>query len=360
MRKKSWRWLFISIVFVLGLILLVRVKPVLSPFLLAFALAYLLSPVVKGLERRGIGRRWAIAWVFIGIIILLGTTLFLVLPKLYSELSKLALVLPITLQTFDQYIQGFRANFHSSGLPDQVAQVLDGHLGQGEVFLAERLQEFLQNLPEMLGSLSLFILSPVLAIYFLADWERLNKGCLRLVPQRGRMEWQRVLQDINHVVRRFVRGNLIVAVIVGILSGIGVKIIGMDYALLIGLLCGVFDLIPYFGPLIGAVPSVLLGLTKSPGMGLKVAIVILIVQQLESSLISPKLMGDSVGLHPIWIVFVLLAGGELAGFWGMLLSVPLAAVIRVVLRHIYFRLVSPKLQCEGEELQLNPSVDKTP
>lgn len=349
MRKERGRWLFIFIVFALGFLLLLTVKPILSPFLLAFALAYLLSPVVEGLGKRGVGRRWAIAGVFLGIILILGATLFLILPKLYSELSKLVLVLPQTMQSFDQYIQDFRRDFRATGLPNQVATVLDGHLGQGEVFLAERLQAFLQGLPEMLASLSLFILSPVLAIYFLADWERLKKGCFRLVPQRWRLEWQRVLQDINHVVRRFVRGNLIVAVIVGVLSGIGVKLIGMDYALLIGILCGVFDLIPYFGPLIGAVPSVLLGLTKSPGMALKVAVVIFIVQQLESNIISPKLMGDSVGLHPLWIVFVLLAGGELAGFWGMLLAVPLAAVIRVILRHIYFRLVSPELSSEEED-----------
>lgn len=343
MKKENYRWLFIALVIFFSIVLLFYVKPVLSPFLLAFALAYLLCPIVVVLEKRGMNRRWAIACVFIGIILLLGATLFFVLPKLYVELSKLALVLPNTMQEIDRYIQNFRANFRSTGLPSQVAEVLDEHLGQGEIFLAQKLQNFLKSLPETLASLSLFILSPVIAIYFLADWERLKKGCFRLVPQRYRIEWQRVLQDINHVVRRFIRGDLIVAVIVGILSGVGVKLIGMDYALLIGLLCGVFDLIPYFGPVIGAVPSIMLGLTRSPMMGLKIAVVIFLVQQLESNVISPKLMGDSVGLHPLWIVFVLLAGGELAGFWGMLFAVPLAAVLRVILRHIYFRLVSPEL-----------------
>jgi predicted PurR-regulated permease PerM len=262
------------------------------------------------------------------------------------------------MQTLDQFIQDFRTNFRSTGLPNQVAQVIDENLAHVEVFVVERLRVFLQTLPEMLASLSLFILSPVLAIYFLADWKRLNKGCLRLVPQKWRVEWQRLLQDINHVVRRFIRGDLIVAVVVGILTGIGVKLVGMDYALLIGIICGVFDLIPYFGPVIGAVPSILLGLTHSPIMGLKIAIVIIVVQQLESDVISPKLMGDSVGLHPLLIVFVLLAGGELAGFWGMLFSVPIAAVLRVILRHIYFRLVAPDLSSDTDELELMTSVDK--
>lgn len=209
--------------------------------------------------------------------------------------TKLAVVLPTTMEFVNQYIQSFRENFRSTGLPNRVATVLDGPLAQGEIFLAEKLQLFLQNLPEFLASLSLLILSPILAIYFLADWKKLQESFLRIVPQRWRIDWQRFWQDINHIVRRFIWGDLMVAIIVGILTGIGVKLVGMEYALLIGLICGVFDLIPYFDPVIEAIPSILLWLTKSTAMALKVAVVIFIVQQLESNIISPKLMGEVSG-----------------------------------------------------------------
>lgn len=285
----------------------------------------------------------AIAVVFIGIVVVLGLSFFLVLPVLYSELAKLTVVLPQTMQNMDQFVQNVRAQFQASGLPNRVALVLDGHLGQGEEWLAAKLSWFLRMLPDALTSLSLYILSPILAIYFLADWQNLENSFMRLIPQKWRLEWQRLWQDINHVVRRFVHGNLVVAVIVGALVGIGVKLVGMDYALLIGIIGGLSDLIPYFGPLLGAVPALLLALTKSPAMAVKVALVILVVQQLEGNVISPKLMGNSVRLHPIWIVFALLAGGELAGVWGMLLAVPFAAVLKVILRHIYLRLVSPQV-----------------
>ena len=347
MRKEKWRWIFLVSVVLLGLILLLSVRPILSPFIVAFVLAYLLSPVVEALERRGGGRKVAITLVFLGIIMTIALIVFFILPKLYSELSKLSSVLPGTVQALDRLIQDFRSNFRSTGLPSRVASVLDGHLAKGEIFLAEQLQAFLEQLPELLASMSLLILSPVIAIYLLADWKRFQTRFLRIVPQRWRMDWQRLLQDISHIVRCFIRGNMIVALIVGILCGVGVKLVGMDYALLIGVLCGVFDLIPYFGPLIGAIPSILLGLIESPIMAVKIAVVILIVQQLEGNVISPKLMGDSVGLHPLWIVFALLAGGEIAGFWGLLLSVPLAAVLRVIIRHIYFWLVSPELERES-------------
>ncbi|OLN32261.1 AI-2E family transporter [Desulfosporosinus metallidurans] len=343
MNFRKWKWIFTGACLLLGLLLLFKVRAILGPFLLAFVLAYLLNPLVEGLEWLRISRNKSIAIVFILIVVVLATTVLLILPIIYNELSKLAVILPNTIQSITERIDGFREQFKATGLPSRVALVLDQHLGQGELIIADRLNSFLTNLPSALSTVTLYILSPVIAIYFLADWKVLGEGFFRIIPQRWRMEWRRLWQDINHVIRQFVRGNLVVAVIVGILIGIGVKLVGMEYALLIGLICGIFDLIPYFGPVLGAVPSVLLALTKSPVMAFKVALIILLVQQLEGNIISPKLMGESVGLHPLWVVFSLLACGELAGFWGMFLAVPLAAVIRVVFNHIYFRLVSTKV-----------------
>ncbi|MDR3586673.1 MAG: AI-2E family transporter [Desulfosporosinus sp.] len=343
MNYNKLKWIFMGTCLLLGVLLLIKVRTILGPFFLAFALAYLLNPLVEGLERHRISRNKSITLVFTLIILVFATTIFIILPIIYNELSKLAVVLPNTIQSITARIEAFRVQFKATGLPNRVALVLDQHLGQGEVIMADRLNLFLVNLPNAFSSVTLYILSPVITLYLLADWKGLEEGFFRVIPQRWRMEWRRLWQDINHVIRQFVRGNLVVAVIVGILVGVGVKLVGMEYALLIGLICGFFDLIPYFGPLIGAVPSVLLALTKSPAMAFKIALVILIVQQLEGNVISPKLMGDSVGLHPIWIVFAILAGGEIAGFWGMFLAVPLAAVIRVVFSHIYFRLVSAKV-----------------
>ena len=343
MKHKPWRWIFAGTCLLLAMLLLLKVRTILGPFFLAFILAYLLNPLVVALERHQISRKKSILIVFSLIIVVMVTIIFLILPTLYNELSKLAVILPSAIQLFTERVDGFREQFRATGLPSRVALVLDQHLGQGEVIIADRLNLFLDSLPKVLSTATLYILSPVIAIYFLADWKGLGVHFLRIIPQRWRMEWQRLWQDINHVIRQFVRGDVVVAVVVGVLIGIGVKLVGMEYALLIGLICGIFDLIPYFGPVIGAVPAVLLALTKSPEMAVKVVLIILIVQQLEGNIISPKLMGDSVGLHPLWVVFALLAGGELAGFWGMFLAVPLAAVIRVVFNHIYFRLVSTKV-----------------
>lgn len=343
MKFKAWRWVFVGVCLFLAVILLFKVRAILGPFFLAFVLAYLLDPLVEALERRKVSRKTAIFIVFALIVGLIIAVLFLILPTLYKELGELTAVLPGVAQLFAEKIGGIREQLEATGLPGRVALVLDEHFGQGEVFLAERLNYVLDHLPQALSTLTLYILSPVIAVYFLADWNGLKARLFRIVPQRWRMEWRRLWQDVNHVIRQFVRGDLVIAVIVGILVGIGVKLVGMEYALLIGIICGITDLIPYFGPVIGAVPAVLLALTISPVMALKVVAVIIVVQQLEGSVISPKLMGDSVGLRPLWIVFVLLAGEELAGIWGMLFAVPTAAVIRVVLKHMYFRLITAKM-----------------
>lgn len=343
MKYKSWKWIFTGTCLVIGILVLIKVRAILGPFVLAFILAFLLNPFVEWLERYRVSRNKAIAIVFTAIIAVIATAIFLILPIVYNELSKLVVILPKTIQSMTEMMDGFREQFKATGLPNRVVLVLDQHLAQGEIVFADRLKLFLDNLPNVLSTFTLYILSPVIAIYFLADWKNLGNSFFRMIPQRWRMEWRRLWQDINHVIRQYLRGDLLVAVIVGTLIGIGVKLVGMEYGLLIGLICGVFDLIPYFGPVIGAVPSVLLALTQSPSMALKVAIIIFIVQQLEGNVISPKLMGDSVGLHPLWVVFTLLACGEIAGFWGMFLAVPLAAVIRVVLNHVYFRLVSTKV-----------------
>lgn len=343
MKTKPWRWIFTGTCLLLAILLLFKVRTILGPFFLAFILAYLLNPLVEAMERRRISRKRSILIVFSLILVVMATIIFLILPTLYNELIKLAVILPNAIQVFTERVDEFREQFKATGLPSRVALVLDQHLGQGEVFIANRLNLLLDSLPKMLSTATLYILSPVIAIYFLSDWKGLGGHFFRVIPQRWRMEWRRLWQDINHVIRQFVRGDLVIAVIVGVLVGIGVKLVGMEYALLIGLICGVFDLIPYFGPAIGAVPAVLLALTKSPAMAFKVALIIFIVQQLEGNIISPKLMGESVGLHPLWVIFSLLAGGEIAGFWGMLMAVPVAAVIRVVLNHVYFRLVSSKV-----------------
>jgi predicted PurR-regulated permease PerM len=336
------RVVFIIVIIIIGFYFLLKVSGIISPFVAGAVMAYLLSPAVKWLQKKGLRRRGAVAVIFIWISFLMVFIVFMVLPLIYLEIGKLATVLPERLQVINNYLETLKSNYTQAGLPGEVNQLIDEQILRSQDVLITWLENILQNLPSILVSIGLLVLSPVLAIYFLLDWPKITQGIINLVPARVRGEWLRLLQEIDYLIQRYIQGNIIDALIVGLLIGLGVKIVGMEYALLIGVICGVTNLIPYFGPVLGAAPSVLLALGKSPVMSLKVLLVIIIVQQLDSNFINPYLMSNKLGLHPLWVVFALLAGGEIGGILGMLIAIPLAAVLRIIFRHIYYYLVSPR------------------
>ncbi|MCL4440943.1 MAG: AI-2E family transporter [Firmicutes bacterium] len=336
---KSLRIAIFSLVLIALVALLWRVRPILTPFFLAFFIAYLLSPVVGFLYQRGMSRGIAIAVTYLVLAVIVTALVVFVLPEMFRELNRFAQSLPRYAGDVQAFFDGLQANYKRVTLPAAVVKSIDANLVRAEEWLGLKLQSIIAWIISLVGVLPLLILSPILSVYILYDWERFKSGLKNAVPADWRGNAIHLGQEINLVIRRFLRGNLTVAALVGIMTGVGMKAIGMDYALLIGVICGLFDLIPYFGPVIGAVPALGLALLKSPGMVLWALAVIVIVQQLESNIIQPKIMGDSLGLHPLVIVFALLAGGDLFGFWGMLLAVPIAGVFRVVLSYIYLKLV---------------------
>lgn len=336
------RWIFVAFLVILSLYFLFRVKAIISPFVVGVVMAYLLSPAVASLEKRGLKRSGAVAVIFIWITILLAVMLFLLLPKLYIELGKLSVVLPERIQVIYEYAQNAKHYYSQRGLPLEINKMIDEQFMRWQAFLIGWLENIIKNLPGLLTSIGLMILSPILAIYFLIDWKKISDGVIKLVPGSLRGQWQKFLQEIDYIIQGYIQGNIIDAIIVGLMIGIGVKLIGMEYAFIIGMICAITNLIPYFGPILGGIPSVLLALSKSPMYAAKVALIIFIVQQIDGNIINPRLMSNKVGLHPLWVVFALLAGGELGGLFGMFIAIPLAAIIKIIIRHIYFYLVSPK------------------
>jgi len=338
-RAKFWRITLFVLVFAAGLLVLWNVRGILTPFFLAFFLAYLFNPAVSAVNRRGFSRGISIALVYLILALVLGSLILFGIPETFKELNRFAESLPRYAGEVQSVLDRLQAGYQQAGLPPGVIKTIDSNLAMGQDWLADKLQDLINSLISLVTLLPLVILSPILSIYLLYDWERLKEGLKRAVPSSWRGNAIHLGQEVSLVIRKFLRGNLTVAVIVGALVGLGMKLIHMDYALLIGVISGVFDLIPYFGPVIGAIPALALALLKSKSMALWTLAVIFVVQQVESNIIQPKIMGDSIGLHPLVIVFALLAGGDLFGFWGMLLAVPAAGVIRVVFKYVYLKLV---------------------
>ena len=182
-------------------------------------------------------------------------------------------------------------------------------------------------------------ISPVLAYYLLYDWPKIDNFIIGIIPVNLRRHSVQITKDIDRVLAGVIRGQLTVAIIVGTMVSLGLYFLNLQYALIIGIFAGTLDFIPYFGALLGAVPAVTVALLASPLLALKVAVMFMIIHQLEGAIIGPKIIGDNIGLHPVAVIFFLFVGEELGGVMGMLMGVPLAALGKIIFRYLLKALI---------------------
>ncbi|MBC9785636.1 AI-2E family transporter [Heliobacterium chlorum] len=337
MLKGRWRIVSVSGFLLCVFLFAYLTRQTLTPFLVAALLAYLLFPGVIWLEHHGIPRTWAILLLFVVVFGGFASIIAYGLPLILGELNRFSVQLPGYVEQVQKAADGIQQSLISSGFPPAIQQVWGETLAQGEETLLRAVRWLLNSIVTLLSNALDIVLIPVMAFYFLRDWETIGEGFLHLLPQRWRSHVQIVALDVNRVLKAVIRCNLLMAAIVGVLTTVGLWWIGLEYSVLIGIIAGVADLIPYFGPIIGMVPAVMVGLLESPRLALWAVGIMILIQQIESNLLSPKILGDSIGLHPLTVIFVLLAGGNLFGTLGMLLAVPLTAVGRVIGRYILLK-----------------------
>lgn len=341
------RWQQIGAVTALGVLLLLfaiwlyscwsSILLVLVPFAASLVLAYLFSPVVLFLEQRRISRTLAIAVIYLVFAVIVFVAWVQIVPLLMEELQSLANELPGYLQQLHDSINLFQDNYQRFNLPPDIREMLDKNLdGLGEAATA-RLDRLYQSAFEVIGGTLLLLLVPVLTYYFLRDEQYLKRSLIRLVPRNYRRRFLAMARDINRSLGAFLRGSLLVSLAVWLLTYISFLIIRLNFPLVLAGIIGITNLIPIVGPIIGALPALLIALLQSPFQALKVLIIIVAVQQAESQLIYPLIIGRSIGFHPLTIIFALLFAGKLFGFAGLILALPAIIVIRIFFQHILRR-----------------------
>lgn len=340
--KVSWQWRRLGVVCwsLLGLLIIIgilalflfKLISVLAPFIYAAVIVYLLQPAVNFLESKRISRLNAILLTYLMLFVVFSAFVVFIIPIVIRDSKMLISDLPGYINwgkmLFSRYLtifEGFRIPKEADTI---ISQALEG--------IKHSLLAVLVRIPKgtfiLFGSFFNLILAPIIAFYLLKDLKVINRGLIRLISPPYRNDVQLVLGRVNKVLGGFVRGQLVDAIIVGILSSLGLFILNIDFALIIGMAAGIFNLIPYFGPVVGAVPALIIALVKfSVWKALAVVIMFLIVQQLDSLIIYPYVMKHQVGLHPLGVIFGLLAGGVLMGLVGMLIAVPLLAVGKAVI-----------------------------
>ncbi|MBQ5587538.1 MAG: AI-2E family transporter, partial [Selenomonadales bacterium] len=224
--------------------------------------------------------------------------------------------------------------YQAEKFPPMVKHIIEQNINEAEMMIETSLGALIHRIIGLMEYTIGVAVSPIIAFYILHDWQRIRKSLFELLPIECRGTCGEIAAEVNHVLSGVIRGQVIISIFVGTAVTVGLYYFGVPYAILLGVLAGILDVIPYFGAIFGAVPAILFGLFISPLTALKVAILFFVVHQLESSIIHPNVVGDSIGMHPLAVLFFVFLGGEVGGLVGMVIGVPLAAIIKIIFHHI--------------------------
>jgi predicted PurR-regulated permease PerM len=338
----AWCGIGVIILAYLMVRLMVYVNPVVPPLLIAVAVVYLLNPLVSALERRGVPRVAGAGIVYILFLCIVALVISLLVPVVTRQVSQVIDHFPDYLADAQATISRLAARFGQE--PDfrldaeQVREWLSA--GENRQAVTRYLTGLRSVTNSVISGLIIIVLGPVMAFYLLVDLPRLRRGAMALIPPGRRDEIRGLMDRIGQAVGGFFRGQLLVALFVGVASSIGLWAIGLPFWLLVGMVAGIFNLVPLVGPFIGGGLAVIIALVSGePLTAVWAALVLLAVQQIDNHLISPNVMGRTVQLHPVVVMLALLVGASFAGLFGMLVIVPLVAVAKIVFLFIWSKYV---------------------
>ncbi|MBT2603789.1 AI-2E family transporter [Bacillus sp. ISL-53] len=314
-------------------------KTIFLPVLLAGVCFYLFNPLINYLEKKGNKRILSILLLYLVIIGLLAIVILSVIPPLKDQVQSLVSNIPKISHDIQDMVQNVSQNkYVKQGAQstntdiDKVSKSFSGHLNEYISGFSQGVLTFIGTLTEVILA---FAVLPFILFYLLKDGKDLPKYIVRLLPNQTRPEAKEIFGDMNHALSSYIRGQLFVATCIGVLFFIGYLIIGIDYALLLAIIAMLTNVVPYLGPIIAILPAIIIAFVMSPFMVLKLAVVWIIVQLLEGKLISPQIMGKSLNIHPITVIFVILTAGNLFGIIGIILAVPGYAILKVIVTHLY-------------------------
>ncbi|MGO1060095.1 AI-2E family transporter [Planococcus sp. FY231025] len=321
----------------------VFMKTVVLPVVLALIFYYLLRPVLRLLEEAKIPRLWGILLIFLGVIGLITLLIVLVLPFLREQFQKLIMEFPDyfmqLLTNLDAFLRTSIVGDYYRGSSFDIEQLIATLPANVADTLQATIASIITGITGFISTITSVILSivivPFILFYLLKDGEKLPEYFVKLLPPRFRDDTREVLGEADRQLGAYIQGQIIVAFCIGVMVYIGFLIIGMDYALLLGVLAMVTSVVPYLGPAIAITPAAIIALVTSPFMLVKLAIVWTVVQLVEGNLISPQVMGKTLFIHPVTIIFVLLTAGSLFGIAGVILGIPMYALARVLISHLY-------------------------
>lgn len=362
-----WRWFLnnkmVTALLVILLILLILFiftkvsylfKPILQffgvvglPVFLAGVLYYLMNPVVDSLERKNIPRVWSIIALFILVGALIVWGVVVIIPKIEEQTVSFANHFPQYLDTIDKKMQEILSNPFFDQFREQVETVGNKLASSFGDILKNISTVTVKGVSNFVGAVATIVVAvitmPFILFYLLKDGKQLAPYMTSFLPTKMRKPTLSILKEVNSQLSSYIRGQMTVAFAVAVMFIIGFSIIGLDYAITLGIIAGFLNLIPYLGSFLAMIPAVFLGIVGGPVLLIKVLIVFVIEQTIEGRVISPLVLGSQLSIHPVTILIVLLTSGKLFGIAGVILGIPVYAVLKVIITHIFewYKDVSP-------------------
>lgn len=302
------------------------------PFLIAGVITYLLHPIVEQMKIIGIARPISILLIYIVFILIFAYLLIKGTPYIIEELKDLIENIPHFANIYRELVIDFYKQ--TSMMPEGFRASAEGWLTNIEVITAEGVGGTVASLGGLVDYFFVIIIVPFLVFYLLKDFHLIEKTAWYVTPRKYRSSGREIVRNINISLGNYIRGQLLVCLVVAIIATVGLWLIGMPYAVTLGIFIGITNIIPYFGPIIGALPVAIIAFTESFHLVLLGLVVNFGIQLIEGNILSPLIVGKSLHMHPILIMFALIVGAEVGGILGLILAVPVLAVLKVIVMHL--------------------------
>jgi predicted PurR-regulated permease PerM len=346
LRRQVFFWIGALAIFVIFLMVF---SSILLPFVAGMALAYFLDPVADWLERRGLSRMMATVVILITFVLLFALSLIIIIPVVVAQASDFITRIPGYISSLQQLVAGTGSTILPDWVAAQVESIRENFsklLAEGAGFIGTLLTQIWNSGKSLLDVVSLLVVTPVVAFYLLLDWDRMIKKVDSWIPRDHVQTVRQIASDMDTTIAGFVRGQGSMCLILAIYYAVGLSLAGLNFGLLIGFATGMLSFIPYVGATLCLLIAGGVALVQFGADYVSIAIVLGVYftgQFMEGNVLQPKLVGGSVGLHPVWLMFALFAFGAMFGFVGLLIAVPAAAAVGVLVRFALSRYLESDL-----------------
>lgn len=312
---------------------------IVAPIIVSVILYYLLNPLVNLMERYNISRLWGVIILFLLIVGVITLVINLLIPVIGSQFRSFGNNFPLYVDKVNQFIDSVTKYSLISNFYSQIQEQLDALANKLPSMVSDYFNGFgskVKNFAEAIVNVGVVIATtPFVLFFMLKDGHRFKEFSTKLMPPKFRKDYHDLLDKMSVQVGSYIQGQIIVSFCIGILLFIGYSIIGLDYSLILASIAAVTSVVPYIGPTIAISPAIIIALITSPIMLLKLIVVWTAVQFIEGHLISPNVMGKTLKIHPLTIIFILLSAGNLLGIVGVILGIPAYAILKVLVSHLY-------------------------